>query len=335
MDLTRLSLDEWEDALPASGFEVFHTPAALDAIDSHTDADLRLYGGFKGDQPVGLFPAFVRERTVGRTVLSPPPGLAIPRLGPLVMPTSPKRRKQERVNGTFTEQVLDELDVDSALTLFRTACPTSYPDPRPYVWSDLALDTSFTYHLEVPPDTDALLTSFSKSLRREIRDARDLDISVTASPLDDVRTIYDETSARYAEQDRGFTLPWTYVRDLTSALATVDRCRTYVVRDPDGEYLSGIIALFSNDAAYYWLGGTRTDYEGTSVNSLLHWRLIQDIAAGEPRETVDTYDLMGANTERLCRYKSKFGASLVPYYTLESAGAGMNAAKTAYRLVSR
>jgi len=335
MDCRQLSFDEWGDMLPASGFEVFHTPAALEAIDAHTDGDLRLYGGFKGDQPVGLFPVIVQDRTVGRTALSPPPGLAIPRLGPLVMPTSPKRRKQERVNGRFAEHVLDELDVDSAFTLFRTVCPTSYPDPRPYVWSNLALDTSFTYHLDVPTDTDALLTSFSKSLRREIRDARDLDITVTSSPLEDVRTIYDETSERYAEQNRGFTLPWAYVRDLTTALADVDRCRTYVVRGPDGEFLSGIIALFSNDAAYYWLGGTRTDYEGTSVNSLLHWRIIQDIADGSPRDTVDTYDLMGANTERLCRYKSKFGASLAPYYTLESAGAGMNAAKTAYRLVSR
>jgi len=44
---------------------------------------------------------------------------------------------------------------------------------------------------------------------------------------------------------------------------------------------------------------------------------------------------MGANTERICRYKSKFGAELVPYYTLESEGRGMDAAKAAYRLVSR
>ncbi|MFC7137880.1 hypothetical protein ACFQRB_18380 [Halobaculum litoreum] len=51
--------------------------------------------------------------------------------------------------------------------------------------------------------------------------------------------------------------------------------------------------------------------------------------------SVDTYDLMGANTERICRYKSKFGADLVPYYTVESEGAGMKAAKTAYRLMSR
>ncbi len=335
MEIRQLSLDEWDDALPSSGFEVFHTAAALEAIDDHTSGDLRLYGGFKGDRPVGLFPVFVQERAVGRAILSPPPGLAIPRLGPLVMPASPKRRKREQVNGRFAEHVLDALDTDASMTLFRTVCPTSYPDPRPYVWSNLDLDTSFTYHLDVDADTDELLKSFSKSLRREIRDGQDLDIEVDVTAEDGVRAVFEHTRERYREQDRGFTLDWPYVSDLTRALAADDRCRTYVARGPGGDYLSGMVVLYSNDAAYYWLGGARTIYEGTSVNSLLHWHVIQDIAAGDPRESVDTYDLMGANTERLCQYKSKFGASLVPYYALESSGAGMAAAKTAYRLVSR
>jgi hypothetical protein len=50
---------------------------------------------------------------------------------------------------------------------------------------------------------------------------------------------------------------------------------------------------------------------------------------------VDEYDLVGANTEHLCRYKSKFGGELVPYYTVESSGLAMDAAKGAYGLVER
>jgi hypothetical protein len=335
MEIRQLSLAEWGDALPDSGFEVFHTPAALSVLADHSNGELRLYGGFKGEQPVGLFPVIVQDRAVGRATLSPPPGFAVPRLGPLVMPVSPKRRKREQVNGRFADQVLEELDVDASTTLFRTVCPTSYPDPRPFVWSDLSLDTSFTYHLDVDEDPDAMLSSFSKSLRREIRDGEDLDVTVTVDGEDAVRRVFEQTRSRYDEQDRGFTLDWPYVSDLASDLAADDRCRTYVVRTAGGDFLSGMIVLYSNDAAYYWLGGARTVHEGTSVNSLLHWRVIRDIADGDPRDSVDTYDLMGANTERLCRYKSKFGADLAPYYALESSGPGMTAAKTAYRLVSR
>ena len=335
MEIRQLSLAEWGDALPDSGFEVFHTPAALSVLADHSNGELRLYGGFKGEQPVGLFPVIVQDRAVGRATLSPPPGFAVPRLGPLVMPVSPKRRKREQVNGRFADQVLEELDVDASTTLFRTVCPTSYPDPRPFVWSDLSLDTSFTYHLDVDEDPDAMLSSFSKSLRREIRDGKDLDVTVTVDGEDAVRRVFEQTRSRYDEQDRGFTLDWPYVSDLASDLAADDRCRTYVVRTAGGDFLSGMIVLYSNDAAYYWLGGARTVHEGTSVNSLLHWRIIQDIADDDPVESVTEYDLMGANTERLCQYKSKFGAALAPYYTLESAGLGMQVAKTAYQFLEQ
>jgi hypothetical protein len=335
MRLERLSLEEWGDALPASGFEVFHAPAALSVLDDHADADLELYGGFKGEQPVALFPAFVRERAVGRAVLSPPPGFAVSQLGPILMPTSPKRRKREKVNRTFAEALIDELGVDSRLTLFRTVCHAGFPDPRPYVWSDLSLSTSFTYRLHVDDDTDAMLKSFSKSLRREIRDAIDLDVTVTVDGVEGTEAVFEQTRDRYAEQGRPFSLTWPYVRDLTAALSAEDRARTYLIRDGDGELLSGVIALYSNDVAYYWLGGTRTVHDGVSVNSLLHWRIIEDIATDPPRESVSGYDLVGANTERLCRYKSKFGADLVPYYVLESSGPEMDVAKAAYRMVSR
>jgi len=335
MRLERLDLEEWDRALPASGFEVFHTPEALAVLDDHADADLRLYGGFKGDQPVALFPAFVSERAVGRAVLSPPPGFAVPQLGPVLMPTSPKRRKREKVNRTFAEALLDELDVGGRFTLFRTVCHADFPDPRPYVWSDLSLSTAFTYRLGIDDDSDALLQSFSKSLRREIRDARDLDVTVSTEGLDGAEGVFERTRERYAEQGRTFALSWPYVRDLVSSLAKENRARTYVVRDADGDALSGVVALYSNDVAYYWLGGTRTVHDGVSVNSLLHWRIIEDIVDDPPRPSVGGYDLVGANTARLCRYKSKFGADLVPYYVLESGGPEIDVAKAAYRMVSR
>jgi hypothetical protein len=67
---------------------------------------------------------------------------------------------------------------------------------------------------------------------------------------------------------------------------------------------------------------------------LLHWSIISDIAAGDPIESVDKYDLVGANTKRLCEYKAKFGGDLVPYYVVESAGFGMDLAKRAYQVIN-
>lgn len=334
MEIERVGRSAWADALPADGFEVFHTPEALGVLDDHTDGELQLYVGYRGDQPVGLLPTVVSDMPVGRTVTSPPPSMNVPKLGPLVDQPSPKRRKQEVTNKRFVAALREELSLDEPTTMFRFVCSPAYGDPRPYRWADDAVDLSFTYRLDLSDrSADEALADASKSLRREVRDGRDLDVTVSVEGHDAVREVYDRTKRRYEEQGRGFTLTWPYVRDLVAELD--ERARVYVARGPDGEFLSGIVALFSNDDALFWLGGTRGEYEGTSVNAMLHWRVVEDVAADPPVESVTGYDLMGADTERLARYKSKFGAELVPYYVVESGGRPTRLAKRVYEYVNR
>ena len=335
MNIERLDLAEWEAGLPDAGFEVFHTAAALSVLDRHSSGNLELLGGYRGEQLVAMAPVFVRRAPGGIRVLSsPPPARSVPRLGPILMPTSPKQRKQEKVNREFTNGLLDALDVGSARTLLRMICTPEYTDPRPYRWAGLSVEPSYTYRLHIGDRSpDALLKSFSQSLRREIRSGEDLDIDIETAGVAGGETVFRETAARFAEQSQHFGVTWPYVRDVIESLE--ERCRVYVARDPDGEYLGGIISLFSNDAAYYWLGGTRANYDGVSVNSLLHWELIRAVAENPPIDSVHSYDLVGANTERLCPYKSKFGADLTPYYVVESGGLAMDAAKEAYQLANR
>jgi hypothetical protein len=334
MNIERLDLAEWDDGLPSTGFEPFHTASALSVLDRHAAGDLLPLGGYRGEQLVGLFPVFVRNVGRARVLSSPPPGMSVPHLGPIVMPTSPKQRKREKVTREFTNDVLDALGVDTATALCRFLCHTDYPDPRPYRWAGLSVEPSFTYRLQVGDrSAEDVIDSFSRSLRREIRSGEDLDVGIKLEGVDGARTVFEETRARYAEQNEGFGPSWPYVRDVVTDLD--ERSRVYVARDPDGAYLGGVITLYSNDAAYYWLGGARTTHDGVSINSLLHWRIIRDVAEDPPIESVTEYDLVGANTERLCRYKSKFGADLAPYYVIESGGPAMDAAKGAYRVANR
>ena len=349
MELKRLTLEEWADALPNSGFEVFHTAPALSVLESHTAGELHLLGGFNGDQPVALFPLFVRRGPLGSTMCSsPPPGFNIPHLGPILMPQSPKRRKREKQNNEFAEKVIGTLDADGSRTLFRAVGAPTYGDPRPYRWAGFDVGAAFTYRLPVEDSPDDLLSSFSKSLRREIRDGGDADVVVSREGIEAAEAVYWHTAARYAEQGEEMGSSWEYVRDLLGALDEEGRYRVYTAETAEGRFLGGIIVLYSNDCAYYWLGGARTTHDGVSVNSLLHWHVIRDVAeAGTedggndrsgsedgPIASVECYDLVGANTERLCQYKAKFGADLAHYYTIESAGPRMTLAKTAYERVN-
>jgi hypothetical protein len=332
MRIEQLDLDEWDDTLPDSGFEVFHTPQALTVLDEYTDAEMRLYGVFKGQEPVGMLPVFVESARVGRTVTSPPPSMLVPRLGPLFMPSSPKQRKRESVNRKFVNLVLQELDVDSSRSLLRFECPIEYDDPRPFQWSDLNVDQSFTYVLDLTMSAEEIRGGFSSVLRQEIKQGEDTDFTVSVESPEAADSVYEDVAERYREQGESIPASGGFVRDVVETLD--ERSRVYVARDETGEYLSGIIVLYSNNLASFWQGGARASYDGISVNPLLHWTIITDIISGDAPD-VSGYDLVGANTPHLCEFKAKFGGDLIPYYTVESAGIQMSLAKRAYSIVSK
>lgn len=333
MEVRELHLSEWGEALPSSGYEIFHRPEALSVIEDHAPGtDMRLYGGFKGEQVRALLPLFVRRLPLGgRIVSSPPPGLNVPHLGPAVMPVSPKQRKRERLNEQFIEDVIDRLELDSR-TLFFMVCSPEYEDPRPFTWADQSVDVSFTYNLRIGDQSpEEVLRAFSKSRRREIRNGEDMDLVIERGDESGARRIYEQTVDHFAAQDEHLGLTWPFVRDLYRTLG--DRMRVYCARSPDGEFLSGIIALYSDDAASFWLGGVRTEYGGISANTLVHWAIIRDVAEDPVLDSVTRYDMVGAGERRLSRYKSKFNPNLDRYYVVDSGGVRMRLAEAAYGAV--
>lgn len=333
MRLEQLELSEWKELLPDSRFGVFHTAEGLQILDEYAPGELHLFGGFKGQEPVGLVPIFIRDTLNFRMALSPPPGFGARELGPLLYPISPKRNKQEKLNKEFSEQLIDAVDADSRTTLFRMSSSPHYRDTRPFQWAGFDVYPTYTYQLDLESATpEEMLKSFTKSLRRDIRAGDDSDVTVRIGETDpDARNIYNSIESRYDDQEKKFLPSWEYMRDMIDALD--GRARVYVVESAEGEFLSGIVVLYSNDTAYFWKGGTGRSDHNFSINSLLHWRIINDIVDDRVGYDIERYDLHTANNERIVRYKSKFNAELVPHYRVESGGLAMTAAKKAYRSI--
>lgn len=331
MKLEEIDLTEWERVLPNHGHSPFHTPEALGVLDEHSTATMRLFAGYNGQQPIALLPLFVKDESFGRMVLSPPLQFGIRSLGPILMPSSPKPSKREKINHEFTQGIIDAVGANAASTLFHISCETAYRDPRPYKWAGFNVEPRYTYQLDLGSTTqDDLLSSFSRSLRREIRDAEDEEITVREGGESAARAVYEATKHRYEEQGEAFGISLEYVLDLTSALD--DRAAVYVAESAGGEFLSGIVVLYTNDTAYFWKGGTRRSQVDLDVNSLLHWRVIEDIFEDASRASITTYDFFTANNPSIVRFKRKFSGQLTPYYRIESSGVPMTIAKRAYRL---
>ena len=317
MEIQKLSLEEWGEILPSSGVGPFHRPEMLDLMNEYEDGELQLLGGFWGQEPTGLMPVFVREMGPLRFIVSPPPGLSIPWLGPVLLCKSPKQRKRGKLNDEFTGEALEAVDADSLRTLFGMVSSPEYVDPRPYLWRELNVDPRFNYVLELGErDAEDVLMSFTRDLRKEVRKGEDLDVSITIEGPAEAERVCAELQERHAEQGLRYSTPQSFARDLCTRLD--DHTRVYVARAPDGEFLSGITLLYSNGEAMFWQGGTKANYQGVSVNSLLHWEIITDILDDPKLQSVERYHLGNALNQRISWFKSKFDAEPVVNYEIKS-----------------
>ncbi|MFC7137893.1 lipid II:glycine glycyltransferase FemX [Halobaculum litoreum] len=303
----------------------FHRAEALDVFERATGGRLHRLGGFKGQEPVGVFPVFEIDRGPVRGVFSPPPDLKLPYLGPtlVVRGSEPKRRRFDRQHHEFVEQALDYLTetVDPSLVHVRTA--PGYDGVRPFSWRAYKVDPRYTYVIDLTRDEDDLLASFGSDARRNVTDEYDIDFEIAPGDAADIRAIVDQTARRHAEQDESFPIEPSFVVDLFDALPE-GVVRPMVCR-VDGEVVAGTICVEAFGTAIRWLGSA-TPATDLPANDILDWQYCREAAD----RGVEAFDLAGANNQRIAEYKAKFAPDLVPYYRVKNCSRTMDMAVSLY-----
>lgn len=319
---------EWNDHVRASRYGTpFHLHEALEVLAAYSDTDCHLLVGFKGNEPVGVFPVFTKQVGPVTAALSPPPNLKIPYLGPVFLNVQKlKRRRRELRMSRFIDAVLEwlEREVDPAFTNIRTA--PGYTDVRPFIWQEYEAVPRYTYVVDLDRDSDDLLAAFSSDARKNITGDYDVDYELSTGGPEIIHEILDQVAARHAEQGESFPVDATFAVDLYDALP--DGVVRPAYCSVDGEFVGGKISVELDGRLMAWLGGTKPDHD-LPVNELLDWRSFTDAMD----RGVTAYDLAGANDRRLSRYKSKYAPELTPYFRLESGSWGARRAATLYNRV--
>jgi hypothetical protein len=319
----------WNDHVERSPMAtLFHRYEVLDLLASHTDARLHRLVGHKGDEIIGLFPLFEYRKGPVTALFSPPPKLAVPNLGPsLANYQKLKQHKYEHTNGEFVRRCLEWADAEFDPQYVHFETPVGYDDPRPFVWDGFDVEPRFTYTLDVSGGPDAVMQNFKQSRRKDIKRHLDADYRIREGGVEAIEFVLDEVDARYDEQGKTFGVDPEYVVDLYETLPE-GTVRPYVA-DVDGAWRSGVVTLEHGDRVMWWFGAGKPDVD-LPLTDLLHWRIITDaIDRG-----VTTCDLVGANTERIVNFKSKYNPDLAPYYEIERGTRMMNLASDLYRRFS-
>lgn len=305
---------------------VFHRLEFLQVLDRHTEGSLHLLIGHKSEEVRGIFPLF--ERSIGpvRLVVSPPPGMGVPYLGPALLNFKKmKQRKTERSNRRFVEGCLEWIREECAPHYQYIVTDWTYSDPRPFQWNGFSSSPRYSYRIDLE-DSDTLMKQITRSARRSIQRNQDANFEVERSDVDGLEHVLADVEQRYREENEPCPIHGEYLRDLQDTLDR-DHLRVYV-GSLDGDRQTGRIVLQNDERAYFWQGATKPDsHVRVPVNDLLNWETMT--AAIDHGASL--VDVVGANTRRLCDYKSKYNPQLVEYYALDNAATGVGPLVTAYK----
>lgn len=307
----------------------FHEYEALEVLAEHAGAHLYPLIGHKGQEPVGVFPIFTLRKGPVTTAFSPPPHLRVPALGPAFTNLEKlKQRKREKRRERFLEGCFEWLDAERSPRYVHVRTAPGFPDARPFVWQEYDVSPVYTYHVDVTPDPDDLLDRFSSDARRNVTNTPEDDYTVEEGGRNAIDQIVEQVAARYAAQDVSFDVPAAFVHDLYDRLEG-GAIRPYVLR-VDDEFVGGILAVEYGDTIGRWMGGVRTDRDiDVPTNDLLDWTIMREAH----ERGLETYDLVGAETQRINRYKAKFNPALETYHEIERGSWGMQTLAHLYNSV--
>lgn len=314
-------LDQWDSYVDRSSHALpFHRRSALESIARHHGQREHPLVGYKGQEPVGLFPLFETKIGPFTAVGSPPVETEIAYMGPLQIGLDgAKQRKVETARRRFIEGSLEWIDTRLDPDLVHVQCANGFTDVRPFLWNDFEVTPTYTYVVPLDSDPDELLASFSSDARQNIRQFEESDGTVEIGGIDALETINGLARSRLEEKGLEHNLSTAFLEDLYEELGP-DCVRPYVCV-VDGEVVGGMLTLKGSGTIYRWVGGAVPEVD-LPVNEGIDWRIIRDGI----EDGLDRYDLHGAMERGVSEYKSKFNPELTPLYEIERKSSRMKAA---------
>jgi hypothetical protein len=186
-------------------------------------------------------------------------------------------------------------------------CP-QVSDIRPWQWAHFQVGVKYTCTIDLPYRVEIA----SQDARRRIRQC----------PLDGFRVARTTDLAEAAdcliasEKRQGYSLDVNrHDLELARSLLGDDAFRIYAVYAPDGTMATASVVLHrAGSAAVGWVAGTRQEYLNAGVTQFVDYVTMQELY----EDGATSLDLAGANIRSVAIPKFRLGATLVPYYSIES-----------------
>ena len=303
----------WDSLIASSPFgTIFHTLRWLRIAEKYTKSKLYPLIGVKGDNIVGVFPVFYKKKGMLRAILSPPPRTGIPYMGPVLSDYERlKQEKRESLLYDFVRGVDSFIHEHFKPHYIYIKMPPGLNDCRPFKWSGYHANPVYSYLLDISIGLSDIEASFSIQARRNIKQAmKKEELKFEEGSEEELEILYDMLFERYKEQNRKIPISKGYLMDLFNEYAP-ENMKIFVIRNQNGEIVSGGVKLCYKDRIMDWIGQPKTAVR--TSNDFLHWCVIR----WGVEHNLRYYEILGANTPTISKFKAKFNPSLELYFEMK------------------
>jgi len=290
---------------------LFHTWKFLKIVEKHTNSKLYPIIGMKGTTPVGIYPLFLQKKFFLRLVFSPPPHVAVPYLGPAFIDYDKlKQSKKESIFVEFQEEVDEFLEYELSADYVSVYTPPNLPDSRPFRWSNYNIAPLYGYITKLNKDYNHIWKKLKKNLRRSIKKTKERgNVTISDGSKHELNILYELLTERYRVQGKVVKVSKDYLIDVFNLLHPNNM--EIVIATYNNEIVTGVINLLYKSRLSSWIGSPKPNLMGIGVTDLVHWEIIKNACKRGLKE----YEEVGAGTERLCKYKSKFNPELFVHFS--------------------
>ena len=287
---------------------VFHTWKCLKIIEKYSKTKLYPLIAQNGTGPIGCIPLFYQEKLWMRLLFSPPPHVALSRLGPVLAGYDGLKQYKKESNAIEFQRCVDDFisQISPDYLAFSSAC---LQDSRCYKWSGYCVEPTYNYVYYLDSGLDKVWSDIRRNTKQDIKRAQRRGLSVREGNSEDMVRIYELLVKRYAEQGIKTNVSKEYLLKMYEALHPPN-LRVFVV-EREGDVISGSIDVYFKDRVISWIGNAKA---AEHANDLLSWECLKWAHDNGFRQ----YRIMGAaGEERLYSSYSKLNPQLIISFSVK------------------
>ena len=309
----REDAEEWNKLVDISSHgTIFHTWEWLKIVEKHTEGKLYPLIGYKGTEPVGIYPFFYIKKFGIKIALSPPPKVLMLYLGPAFAKYEKIKQDKKELLFINFQQALDQFLEDLGCNYTRIRTPPGLIDSRPLKWAGYKVDPLYTYFIDLGKGLEYVWNNLTKSLRRSIEKAKKAGLIVEEGDKEDLEFVRVAMYNRFREM--GSKVPKHYYKQYLADIYDAffpEHMKIFTAKY-NNDKIGGIILLCYKHVASYWFGIPKINLKGIYPNDLIQWEAIKWAYGNGYR----LYEEMDAGDDpRLRHFKAKFNPDLVPWYS--------------------